>query len=170
MASKIDPEFYFNRYANEDGSSARMSQIEFRRMVKELYSKVTNLELSHVYKHFDRGSKGFISKEDFLTAFTTEVRQKTFSLGIEDIVKPLATKARKFNVNLGALFDKYDLDKNHRLSAEELRDALGKNRLSLSPDDVMILKEYFRNKYNSNEIKKEDFINMMETKFDRKFD
>ena len=106
--------------------------------------------------------------------------QKTFALGIEDIVKPLATKARKFNVNLGLLFEKYDTDKNNRLSAEELRNALAKNNLSLSPDDVNVLKEYFRvvnNKYgannrfnNSNEITKEDFIKMMGTKFDRKYD
>ena len=46
---------------------------------------------------------------------------KTFALGIEDIVKPLATKARKFNVDLGDLFARYDTDKNNRLSVEELR-------------------------------------------------
>lgn len=102
---------------------------------------------------------------------------KTFALGIEDIVKPLATKARKFNVDLGDLFARYDTDKNNRLSAEELRNALAKNNLSLSPDDVNVLKEYFRNKYgakagfnNSAEITKEDFIKMMGTKFDRKYD
>ena len=71
--------------------------------------------------------------------------QQTFNLSIEDIVKPLATKIRKFNVNLNWLFDKYDTDKNGRLSAEELRDALAKNKLILSNDDVLILKEYFRN-------------------------
>ena len=37
--------------------------------------------------------------------------QQTFNLSIEDIVKPLATKIRKFNVNLNWLFDKYDTDK-----------------------------------------------------------
>ena len=122
-----------------------MSKAEFSRMIRELYSKVTSPELAAVHKHFDRGSKGYILKEDFLSAFKRPVAQQTFNLGIEDIVKPLATKARKFGVNLGVLFDKYDTDRNGRLSAEELRDALAKNRLILSPDDVSVLKEYFRN-------------------------
>ena len=46
-----------------------MSKNEFNKMVKDLYTKVTNLELSHVFKHFDRGAKGYIRKEDFLSAF-----------------------------------------------------------------------------------------------------
>ena len=96
--------------------------------------------------------------------------KQTFALSIEDIIKPLQTKAIKFDVNLSKQFDKYDTDGNHRLSAEELRDALGKNNLHLTDDDVLVLKDFFRMKYKSNEIKKEDFIRMMETKFERKFE
>ena len=72
---------------------------------------------------------------------------KGFNLSIEDIIKPLATKARQHKVNFGLLFDKYDTDKNHRLSAEELRDALAKAKLTISQDDVVILKEYFQNQF-----------------------
>lgn len=93
--------------------------------------------------------------------------QKTFSLGIEDIVKPLATKIKKFNVKPGELFEKYDTDKNNRLSAEELRDALARNKLTISNEDVQVLKEYFQNKYRSNAISKNDFIDMMETDFNK---
>ena len=50
-----------------------------------------------------------------------------FSLSIEDVIKPLATKAKRFNANIGGMFDKYDKDRNGRLSAEELRSALSKN-------------------------------------------
>jgi Ca2+-binding EF-hand superfamily protein len=45
-------------------------------------------------------------------------------VGIEDIIKPLATKIHKFNVNVSQLFDAYDQTKNGRLSAEELARAL----------------------------------------------
>ena len=45
--------------------------------------------------------------------------QKTFALGIEDIVKPLAPKARKFGVNLGELFEKYDTDGSGTIFFEE---------------------------------------------------
>ena len=71
VSSKMDPEFYFSRYSGTEGSSNKLSKNEFKRMVKELYSKVTTYEFDHVYKHFDRGNKGYISKDDFLSAFTT---------------------------------------------------------------------------------------------------
>lgn len=67
----MDPEFYFKRYASEDGAQNKLSHNEFKHMLKSLYSNVSNLELSHVFKHFDRGNKGYITKEDFLTAFNT---------------------------------------------------------------------------------------------------
>ena len=99
------------------------------------------------------------------------MKEKTFQLGIEDIVKPLVTKAKKFKVDIGELFDKYDTDKNQRLSAEELRNALKKNNISLSNDDVLILKDYFYNKYQRHEITKDQFFNLMKkTRFERKFD
>lgn len=40
-----------------------------------------------------------------------------FVINIEDIVKPLATKVKKYNVNVAMLFEKYDKNKNGRLSA-----------------------------------------------------
>ena len=141
--SKSDPEVFFRRYSSEDGAANRLTLNELKRMVREIQPKATNLELSYVYKHFDRGNKGYISKEDFMTAFNATVLQKTFALTIGDLMKPLQSEARRHNRNLGALFDKYDADGNGRLSAEELRDALGKNGISLSQDDVRILKEHF---------------------------
>jgi len=67
-------------------------------------------------------------------------------------------------------FDKYDLNRNNSLSAEELRAALAKNQISMTDDDVMIIKEYFLNKTRSDSITKQDFIALMNTQFDRKFD
>jgi Ca2+-binding EF-hand superfamily protein len=67
-------------------------------------------------------------------------------------------------------FDKYDLNRNNSLSAEELRAALAKNQITMTDDDVMIIKEYFLNKTRSDSITKQDFIALMNTQFDRKFD
>lgn len=77
----------------------------------------------HLFRHFDRGHKSYITKDDFLGAFSTEVTEDAFKIGIEDIIKPLATMIKIHNVNTGLLFEKYDQDKNFRLSAKELGDA-----------------------------------------------
>jgi Ca2+-binding EF-hand superfamily protein len=39
-----------------------MSNEDFSRMVKELYEKVTKPEILHVFHHFDKGRKGYITK------------------------------------------------------------------------------------------------------------
>jgi Ca2+-binding EF-hand superfamily protein len=52
------------------------------------------------------------------------VREQVFSISIEDIIKPLAFKIKKFKVNVAQLFDNYDVNKNGKLSAEEIAKAL----------------------------------------------
>ena len=62
------------------------------------------------------------------------------------MIKPLASKARKFQINLGELFDKYDRNRNGRLSVEELRDGLNKAGIRISDEDANMIREYFRAK------------------------
>jgi hypothetical protein len=38
-------------------------------------------------------------------------------VGIEDVIKPMATKLKKFGINFGAVFDKFDTNKNNMLDA-----------------------------------------------------
>lgn len=72
---------------------------------------------------------------------------------VEDIIKPLATKIKKFNVNVAQLFEKYDKNQNKRLSAEELAYALAKDlNIHLTDDETGAIKEYFKNKHNTLEI------------------
>ena len=52
------------------------------------------------------------------------MKEQIFAINIEDIVKPLSTKIKKYNVNVAMLFEKYDKNKNGRLSARELANAL----------------------------------------------
>ena len=98
------------------------------------------------------------------------IEQKTFSLGIEDVIKPLASKARKFDINLGEMFDKYDKNRNGRLSVEELKDGLNRAGIKIGDEDTSMIREYFRAKTRYEQINKNDFIELMNTNFERKFD
>jgi len=98
------------------------------------------------------------------------IEQKVFNLSIEDVIKPLATKARKFNANLSLLFDKFDKNRNGRISAEELRSAMAGAGITINDEDIMMIKDYFRAKTRSEQIGKTDFIELMNKNFERKFD
>jgi len=63
-----------------------------------------------------------------------------FQINIEDIIKPLQTKVKKFNVNVAMLFDAYDVNKNGKLSADEIAKALAKDsRMQMSDDEVLVI-------------------------------
>ena len=98
------------------------------------------------------------------------IEQKTFNLSIEDVIKPLASRARKYNTNLSVLFDRYDTNRNGLISAEELRDGLATAGIRMSDDDVAMIKEYFRVKTRREQINRQDFLTLMSTTFERKFD
>ena len=86
-------------------------------------------------------------------------------MSIEDIIKPLASKARKFQINLSELFDRYDKNKNGKLDVEELRSALRGAQIAIGDDDAQMLREYFKAKTRSDQIKKSEFIALMTTEF-----
>ena len=99
------------------------------------------------------------------------MKDQVFKINIEDIVKPLATKIKVFGVNVSQLFDRYDTNGNGRLSAEELARAFKNDfNLSLQDDEIVTIKEYFKAKHKSTEIGKLDFIDLIQSKFVRKFD
>lgn len=122
-----------------------MQHSEFKNLLKEIDSGLIKREVHHCVKHFDRGGKGMVTKTDFLHVISSDfIEQKVFNLSIEDVIKPLAFKARKFNANIPELFDRYDKNHNARLSAEELRDALALHKIKMTDEDVQMIKDYFR--------------------------
>lgn len=139
--------------------------------MKEVLPQLINREIFHLCRHFDRGNKGAVTKQDFLHVISSDfIEQKTFSLSIEDVIKPLASKARKLKAGVGALFDGIDTNRNGLISAEELRDGLVKAGIRMSDDDVAMIKEYFRAKTRREQIGKQDFLALLGTTFERKFD
>jgi len=69
------------------------------------------------------------------------------------------------------LFDKYDQDKNFRLSAKEIAEAFRIDyKINLTKEEIETLEEYFKNKYNVTEIHRRDFFELVATKFERKVD
>lgn len=170
IQSKVEPEFYFNHECREDPSKQKLSQSDFTKMVKSLYEKVTAPEIVHIFRHFDKGNKGYVSKNDFMTTFSSEIRETNssggFQLGIEDIIKPLKTRVRRSNVNVNQLFDKYDKNRNMRLSPEELSAALMQDyQIRLQDDEVRAIRDYFMNKYKTKEISKSAFNELLSTDF-----
>ena len=101
IQGKIDPETYFDKQAESDRTKQKMTHAEFRNLLLYIQPQLIKREIYHLQKHFDRGNKGQVTKMDFLHVLQSEyIEQKVFNLSIEDVIKPLATKARKFNANL----------------------------------------------------------------------
>ena len=165
--SRLSAETFFNNECREDSTKQKMSLNDFNRLIKSLYERVSPAELVYVQRHFDRGNKGYVSKQEFLSILNQDVTMQSvgsggFQLDIEDIIKPLATRCRNFNYNVAAVFDNYDRNKNGRLSAEELRDALQKDfSISLEQDEVKGITDFFVNKYKTKEISKTAFIDLL---------
>lgn len=66
MGSKVEPEFYFNKSCLSDQTKQKLSQEDFTKMVRSLYEKVTKPEIMHIFLHFDKGRKGYVTKSEFL--------------------------------------------------------------------------------------------------------
>ena len=148
--SKLDPELFFNKHSKLDKYHQKLTIAEFKNLLKEVQPKLINREIFHLVKHFDRGNKGGVTKQDFFQVISSEfIEHKTFNLSIEDVIKPLASKARRLNVDFRDLFLKYDRNKNGLISAEELKQGLERADIRMSEDDVFMIKEYFRVKTNS---------------------
>jgi hypothetical protein len=174
FGSKVPLENIYNEFCT-DKLQKKMSQTDFKKFVKKYVDKAVDQEIIYLFRHFV-GNNAFaevLTFDDFRSAFGREVSNLSSNVicSIEDIIKPLVTKIKKYNVNPSELFDKYDKNKNKRLSAQELAVALRNDmRIELAEEEVQAIKEYFKNRHNSLEIGELDFITLLNTKFQRLFD
>ena len=72
-SGKSSADFVFDKYS-KDSVKGRMNQGEFSVMIKDLIKRITQQEVLQLWKHFDRGSKGYITRYDFVAAFETEIK------------------------------------------------------------------------------------------------
>lgn len=77
MSGKGNPDFIFDKYS-KDVTRGRMSMGDFAVMVKEFVKRVTQQEILSMFKHFDRGSKSYITRPDFTAAFSSDIKEQTF--------------------------------------------------------------------------------------------
>ena len=64
------------------------------------------------------------------------------------------SKSKKFGTRLGSIFEKYDADKNFRISADEMKLALERHDIKIHQEDVGMLRRYFVQKYDNEQITK----------------
>ena len=112
-----------------------------------------------------------MTKDDFLHVLQSDfVEMKMFELSIEDVVKPMVTLAKRYSKNLGDLFDKIDTSRDGLVSAEELAEHLKRQiAVTLRPDDVQMIKQYFKAKNRSDKINRTGFIELFNRDFERNF-
>ena len=124
--SNIDIPHLFRKFCKRDPDCEIMHLPEFDKMTRYLIRvKLIKQEIFHLSSHFDKGNKSYITRDDFRFALKTEyMPQESLRFSIYDIIKPMATKAKKFNANLGTIFEKYDKNKDATLSVEELKAGL----------------------------------------------
>lgn len=147
-----------------------MSKTDFKKLCRQILNKIADYEMEMLFKHFDQARKGTVTKDEFLAAFESQVKDVTFQCNIEDIIKPLATKLRKFNKTIGKIFQEYDNNNNGKLSAEEIKHAMKVCvQMNLGEHEVSLLRNYFTNKWRSPEINASQFEQLLKTPFKRQF-
>jgi Ca2+-binding EF-hand superfamily protein len=74
VGSKVSAESMFDLYCT-DKKTNRMSPADFKSFVKFYHEKAAEHEIDSLYRHFDQTLKGFVAKEEFISAFGRNVRE-----------------------------------------------------------------------------------------------
>jgi len=79
MSGNGNSNYVFDRHAS-DQRRGHMTQDEFKVMVKEFIKRISNAEILNMYRHFDIGSKGYITRDEFSSAFSSEPQEQVFKI------------------------------------------------------------------------------------------
>ena len=75
--SKVDPAVIFDKYAVNDSAKKKMNHTEFVNLLKFVVrQQLIPQEIHHLKRAFDRGNKGFVTKEDFLNVVYSDFVEK----------------------------------------------------------------------------------------------
>lgn len=132
---------------------------------------MADFETEQIFNELDQAKNRSIPKSKFLDWFGQDEQEKQFQYGIEDIIKPMATYLKEKKLTVGSLFEKYDQNRNQMLSAKEIANAVKQIlRFEMSDEEIQTLHEFFRNKFRRSEVKKHEFVQIIDKKTIRKYD
>ena len=157
--ASISAEFIYNKHCK----SQAINKAEFKNLLCSLIDKLAEFEIASIFKELDRQNTGAIPKAQFLDWFGFDEQEKLFQTGIEDIIKPLVTCLKRAKRSAVDVFKEYDQDKNQLMSATELQAAL-KDILhfEMSQEEVKTMHEFFRAKFRRSEVRKAEFVELLE--------
>ena len=165
--ASISAEFIYNKHCK----SQAINKAEFKNLLCSLIDKLADFEIESIFKQLDTSKMGSIPKAQFLDWFGFDEQEKLFQTGIEDIIKPLVTCLGRAKLSVVDVFNKYDQDRNQMMSATELQAAL-KDILhfEMSQEEVKTMHEFFRAKFRRSEVRKAEFVELLEKQTVRKFE
>lgn len=70
--------------------------------------KFAEFEIQTIFNHLDKSRNGYIPKEKFLDWFSDAEQEKIFTIGIDDIIKPLVTYMNENKMSAHELYERYD--------------------------------------------------------------
>lgn len=98
----------YKRFAVSHRESLIMTYGEFDRCINHLLKaqRLTNKELYNLRKNFDRNNNNAIDVKEFELGLQPEkVSISDIVINLEDIIKPLASKFRKYHGNIDRMFE-----------------------------------------------------------------
>ena len=172
--AQISAQYIFNK----DCNSKAMNLMEFKNMLTGLFEgKLVDFEIEGIFNELVNMQNKSIQPPDnkikldfFNTIFGMEEQELQFQTGIEDIIKPLATVIKRLNLTVDRIFEKYDHNKNHMLSADEIQSAVkGELGMILTKEEVQTLHEFFMAKYKRAQVRQPEFRDLLDRKTIRQY-
>jgi hypothetical protein len=98
----------------DDNNNNQMEVTEFNQMINMLYEAVDKYEVDELFKHFDTRGMGRITKEEFKRALSQPMSlEKTLQITLHDIMTPLKSILKKYQLKPEGVFDRYSKDKKY---------------------------------------------------------
>jgi hypothetical protein len=98
----------------DDNNNGLMEVTEFNELITMLYEAVDKYEVDALFRHFDTRGMGRITKEEFKKALAQPMSlEKTLQITLHDLMTPLKSILKKYQLKAEGLFDRYSKDKKY---------------------------------------------------------
>ena len=127
--------------------SGTIDVIEFGNILEAAFRRVPKDELDSIFRTIVRNNKDSLTEEDLRNAFTNKEESlvDTPIVGINDILLPLHTKAKRMGLKPAQLWAQFS--KGGKITFEELQSMAGfLLSIQLIPDEAVLLKAFIKEK------------------------